>query len=78
MVAFWSAFMVTIGGLGLVKGRSALVGNLSETDRSRFRFPLLSMGKRQGGNGPSRVLGWIFLRGAASLLALATARLTLP
>lgn len=78
MFAFWCAFVVTLGGLDLVKGRSAFVGILSEIDRSRFRFAYFPRGRREETNATARALGWICLGEVAILLAITVARITLP
>ena len=78
MFAFWCAFVVTLGGLDLVKGRSAFVGILSEIDQSRFRFAYFTRGRREEKNETARILGWICLGEVAILLAIAAARITLP
>ena len=78
MFAFWCAFVVTLGGLDPVRGRSAFIGILSEIDQSRFRFAHFTRGRREGTNETARALGWICLGEAAILLAIAAARITLP
>ncbi len=78
MFAFWCAFVVTLGGLDLVRGRSAFIGILSEIDQRRFRFAYFTRGRREGTNETARALGWICLGEAAILLAIAAARITLP
>ena len=78
MFAFWCAFVVTLGGLDPVRGRSAFIGILSEIDQRRFRFAYFTRGEREGTNKPARALGWICLGEAAILLAIDAARITLP
>jgi len=76
MFVYWCAFVVTLGGLDLVRGRSAFIGILSEIDQSRFEY--FTHGRRQGTNQTTRALGWICLGEAAIVLAIAAARITLP
>lgn len=76
--AFWCAAVVTLGGLDLVRGRSAFIGILSEIDRSRFRFAYFARGRREEANRTARALGWICLGEAAALLVIAAAGVTLP
>jgi hypothetical protein len=76
--SFWCAAIVTLGGLDLVRGRSAFVAILSAIDQSRFRFAYFGRGRREETNGTARVLGWICLGEAAILLGIAATRITLP
>jgi len=76
--AFWCSAIVTLGGLDLVRGRSAFVGILSEIDQSRFRFAYFSRGRKEEINGTAKVLGWICLGEAAILLGIAATKLILP
>jgi hypothetical protein len=76
--SFWCAAIVTLGGLDLVRGRSAFVGILSAIDQSRFRFAYFGRGRREETNGTARVLGWMCLGEAAILLGIAATRITLP
>ena len=55
--AFWCPFVVTLGGLDPVRGRSAFIGIRSEIDQSRFRFAYFTRGQREGTNKPARALG---------------------
>ena len=78
MFAFWCAFVVTLGGRDLVRGRSAFIGTLSEIDQSRFWFTYFTRGRRDKKNESPKTLGWVCLGEAVTLLAIAAARVTLP